>query len=135
MARALGYLPWPVRLLVTLPVVAIMAWANLTAFSNKRAFESMQEERSAAHHRPATQVQRVAHRAPAEARHDPTAYYPSEHREEEGDSLMVWTAVASGAAGLSVLAAGWGLFSLLGGSKEPEIEDLGGLDTQGNPFV
>ena len=44
MARALGYLPWPVRLLVTLPVVAIMAWANLTAFSNKRAFESMQEE-------------------------------------------------------------------------------------------
>jgi len=131
--RALAYLPWPVRMAVTLPVLGIMVWANTTAFSNKRAFEAWEEgERSTAHHEPA---RRTAHRAPAAARHDPDAYYPSEHRNTADEHLVMWTAVAAGGAGLAALAGGFGLFFLFGPTKEPEeaLREGLGLDAPVEP--
>jgi hypothetical protein len=131
--RALAHLPWPIRMAVTLPVLAIMVWANYTAFSNKRAFEAFQEEeRGGAHHARAQRVDRVAHRAPEAPRHDPDAYYPSEHRDQSNGHLGLWTAVAAGGTGLAVLAGGLGLFSLFGPANEPEEPEPELTD---NPFV
>ncbi len=118
---------------VTLPVAAMMFWANYTAFSNKAAFDAWEAEQG--HHGPVVRVEhRVEHRAPQPV-HDPNAYYPSEHQAPDAEAnLQVWAAVVAGGAGLAVLAMGMAAFSLLGGGNKGE-EEVGGSEGRDNPFV
>ncbi|MEL6613990.1 MAG: hypothetical protein AAFQ53_17985 [Bacteroidota bacterium] len=131
--RGLSQLPLPVRLAVTLPVLGMLVFTNYTAFSNKRAFEAWQEE-GHMQREPVHVEARARHVAPAAAHHDPDAYYPSEHREadDEGDT-MVWTAMAIGGAGLSVMAGCFAIFSLF--PTRPPPEDPAPPASPDNPFV
>lgn len=119
--RALSYLPWYIRLPLTLPVLGVMIWANYTAFSNKRAFDTFRAEERAGHHvRAHPAPAQPTHHTPPKPHHDPNAYYPSEHVEASASQDGLWTALAVGGAGLSVLMGGFALFSLFGPSSEPD---------------
>ncbi|MCA9490157.1 MAG: hypothetical protein KC621_09540 [Myxococcales bacterium] len=128
--RGLSFLPLPVRLAITLPVACFMIAINTMAYSNKMEFEAHQEmERSRSHHHHEVVHEQPAAFVPTPARHDPTAYYPSEHAQsDEGDGtgLKVLGVVAAAGVGASVLAGSFGLYVMVGGTAKDE-EGLGAV--------
>lgn len=122
-SRALSSLPLPVRLAITLPMAAMMIAINAMAWSNQRSFDTWrEEERSRSHHRVVHDELMELH--PSPARHDPTAFYPSEHVEppESDGGLQVLTAVTAASVAGSVLAGAFGLYVLFGGATRNEEE-------------